>query len=73
MKRMYRLNDKYAQTHTLNDVIETHYNYLRKNTSMGSSDLTFKQVLFDPKYRRATWVCFFLNCFNQFSGINALN
>ena len=73
MKKLYRLKDSYAETHSLDDVIERHYNYLRKNTSMGSSDLTFKQVLFDPKYRRATWVCFVLNCFNQFSGVNALN
>ena len=65
MKKFYRLKPQYEQQgHTLDDVIETHYNYLRKNTSMGSSDLSFKQVLFDPKYRRATWVCFFLNCFN---------
>ena len=40
---------------------------------MDASSTTFKQAVCGQKYRRATWTCFILNCFNQQSGINAIN
>ena len=73
MRKLYRLKSIEIPNHTFDDVIEAHYNFLCENTNMSSSDTTYKQVLFDRKYRRATWVCFILNCFNQLSGLNFFN
>ena len=73
MRRLYRLKDQKTSEYTIDDVFEAHYNYLRENTNMEASTTTFKQALFDRKYRRSTWICFCICCFGQFSGINALN
>ena len=40
---------------------------------MDASSTTFKHAVCGRKYRRASWTCFILNCFNQLSGINAIN
>ena len=40
---------------------------------MDASSTSFRQAVCGKKYRKASWVCFFLNCFNQQSGINAIN
>jgi sugar porter (SP) family MFS transporter len=36
------------------------------------SDLTYAQLMYDPKYRRATWVGSTLSLFQQLTGINAI-
>ena len=40
---------------------------------MDSSSTTFKAAVCGKKFRKASWVCFFINTFNQQSGINAIN
>ena len=73
MKKLYRLKAKEVPNHTFDDVLEAHYNYLRKNTNMEASETTIKQVVFHHKFRRVTWVCFIINCLTQFSGMNVFN
>ena len=48
------------------------YEEIKKNTKIESSGTTFKQALFDPEYRKATWICFLLALFNQNTGLNAI-
>lgn len=45
----------------------------QRTTSMDSSSTTFKAAVCGKKFRKASWVCFFINTFNQQSGINAIN
>ena len=40
---------------------------------MDSSSTTFKVALCGAKYRKATWICFILNCIAQLVGSNAIN
>jgi len=40
---------------------------------MDAQSTSLKNALCGPKYRRATWVCFFIQFFHQFSGIQAIN
>lgn len=35
--------------------------------------MTLKNALCGPLYSRSTWVGFLLSCFNQLSGVNAVN
>lgn len=73
MKKLYRLKAKVVLNYTFDEVLEAHYNYLRENTNMEASETTIQQVVFDRKFRRATWVCFFINCLTQLSGMNVFN
>ena len=63
MRRLYRLKDEKTSNYQIDDVFEAHYNYLRKNVNIEASTTTFKQALFDRKYRKATWICFCICCF----------
>jgi hypothetical protein len=47
-----------------NDDHEKIYEDIKKNTKVESSGVSFKQALFDPEYRKATWMCFLLALFN---------
>ena len=49
------------------------YRYQRKSTTLDAASTSFCQAILGPKYRRATWTCFFINMFAQFSGNNAIN
>ena len=40
---------------------------------MDATVVSFKDAVCGPKYGKGTWVCFFVNMFNQQSGINAVN
>ena len=73
MKKIYRLKATELPNYTFDDVIEAHYNYLRENTNMEASETTIKQVIFDRKFLRSTWVCFFINCLCQLTGMNVFN
>ena len=42
MKKLYRLKAKEVPNHTLDDVLEAHYNYLSENTNMEASETTIK-------------------------------
>lgn len=72
MKRVYRKEDSNAPE-ALEHLIDEHYSQQRRSTTMDASSTTFKQAVCGEKYRRASWTCFLLNCFNQQSGINAIN
>jgi hypothetical protein len=45
----------------------------KKNTSTDASSIKFGSAVCGRKYGKGTWICFFLNVFNQASGINAIN
>ena len=72
MKRVYRKKNP-DSPETIEEILDAQYNYQKQSTTMDASSTTFKQALCGKKYRKATWIAFWLNCFNQFSGINAIN
>ena len=72
LKRVYRKKDPKSEE-TLEDIATSHYNFLRKGTSMEATSVTFKEAACGRKYRKATWVCFFYNMFNQQTGMNAIS
>ena len=37
----------------------------KRTTSMDASTMTFMGAVFGPKYRKASWICFFINSFYQ--------
>jgi hypothetical protein len=38
--------------------------FLKKSTMKSTGSVTFKEALFSPEYRRATWTLLTLNFFN---------
>jgi len=43
------------------------------NSNIQSSGVSFKDALIDPKYAKASWICFILSFFHQNTGLNAIN
>ena len=39
---------------------------------MDASTTSMRQAVFGKKYRKASWICFLLNTFDQQTGINAI-
>ena len=72
MQRVYRKSDPQTPG-TIEDLLEAQYIFLKKSTTMDAQSTTFKAAVCGRKYRRASWTCFILNCFNQQTGINAIN
>ena len=72
MQKVYRKKDP-ASNETIDEILASQYTYFRKNTTTDASTTTFGQAACGPKYRRSTWVCFFLTTFNAQSGIDAVN
>ena len=72
LQKVYRKKDPDAPE-SLEVLLDNHFNYLRSTTTMDATKVTFKQAACGSKYRKATWICFMINFFNQQSGINAIN
>ena len=51
-------------TDSIEEILESHYELLKKSTTLDASTTSFKQAAFGPKYWKATWVCFMINFFN---------
>ena len=71
MRRLYRKVDP-DSPETIDEILEMQYSFMKRSTTMDASSTTFKQAVCGRKYRRASWTCFILNCFNQHSGISAI-
>lgn len=54
------------------DDIELVKKNMSENASANTKDVGFKEALFSPKYRRASWTGFMLTFFQQFTGVNCL-
>lgn len=69
ISKVYNFDD-----HGQRDAMVFHF-IQNTNQSLGSdvSSVTFSEALWGAEYWRATWVSFFINIFNQLSGINAIN
>ena len=72
MRRVWRKRNP-DDTRTVDEIIDSSYQYQKQSTSMDASSTTFKTAVFGKKYWKASWVGFAINCFNQLSGINAVN
>lgn len=48
------------------------YNGIKANIKIEENQVSFKDALFDEKYRKATWITFVLGLFNQMTGLNAI-
>jgi len=50
--------------------------YIEKIKSMsgkGTSELTLKDAMFNPRYRKATWFSFVYVCFHELAGNSLIN
>ena len=72
MARVYRKKDL-TDAQTIDELIESQFSFQRQSTTLDASSTTFKEAVCGRKYRKASWICFIINCFNQQSGINAIN
>ena len=72
MTRVYRKSDE-TTPESLEELLASQFTFQSRRTSLDASSMSFKNAVCGKKYRRASWVCFVLNCFNQQSGINAIN
>ena len=71
LRKVYRKKDE-ADTATLDELLSEQLCEMRRSTNLDAQSTTFKQAVCGAKYRKATWVCVFLNLFNQQTGINAV-
>jgi len=55
------------------EVFERFIELEKSKVLAGQSQVTFKKAVCSPEYARASWTCFGLNCFNQFSAIGPVN
>ena len=72
MAKVYRKKDTEG-SETIDEILAMQYTFMKRSTTMDASSTTFKAAVCGPKYAKGTWVCFFINMFNQQSGINAIN
>jgi len=63
MKRVYFKKDP-KSPETIEEILAAQYRHQKKGTTMDASSTTFTQAVCGRKYRKASWICFFLNCFN---------
>ena len=63
MRQVYRKVDP-DSPETIDEILEMQYQYQKRSTTMDASSATFKEAICGRKYRRASWTCFILNCFN---------
>ena len=72
MNRVYRKKDL-TNAQTIDELIDSQFSFQRQSTTLDASSTKFKEAVCGRKYREASWNCFIMNCFNQQSGINAIN
>ena len=64
LARVYRKKD--ANTpETIEEILAMQYSFMKRSTTMDASSTTFKGAVCGSKYAKGTWVCFFINMFNQ--------
>ena len=71
LKRIYRKKNK-DDPEPIESMIDNHYNLLRKSTTLDAASTSFREAVFGRKYRKASWVCFTINSFTQWTGVNVL-
>ena len=71
MARLYRKADPNSPE-TIEELFEMQYRFQQKSTTMDASTTSMRQAVFGKKYRKASWICFLLNTFDQQTGINAV-
>ena len=71
MQKLYRKKDP-SSAETITEILELQYAFKAKSTTIDASSTTFKNAICGRKYRKASWVCFISNTFNQQTGINAI-
>ena len=71
MRLVYRKVDT-KSPETIEDILEMQYKFQLRTTTMDASTTTMWKAIFGRKYRRASWICFLLNTFDQQTGINAI-
>ena len=64
LSRVYRKADSYDGEQSLEQLVDSHYKFLKSSTTLDASSTSFKDALCGWKYRKASWVCFFINLFN---------
>lgn len=75
IKKVYKINKKdgmETDEPTLERLLNNFIENEKSNTNMESNEITFNDAVFGNKYGKATWICFFLNIFNQGSGVGAI-
>ena len=68
IRRVYSRRD--TSKEESDDLHESFFRIQKRNTNRESSKVSLGEATCGKKYRRATWTCFFINVFNQGSGIN---
>ena len=63
LRKVYRLKEP-ADSQKQEEIYSKKFMKLKGNTSMDAASVSFKEAVCDRKYRKATWVCFFINVFN---------
>lgn len=67
MLKVYRKRDEVDSplaSKSLEELVSMHYEFQKASTAMDASTTTFNDAVCGRKYRKASWVCFFLNSFN---------
>jgi hypothetical protein len=72
MAKVFRKVPDGDENKTLDQGVDLQFEFIKMFTNMDSSSTTFGQATCGSNYRRATWIGFTLNVFNQMSGINGI-
>ena len=72
MAKVFHKVEDSGSKQSLSELVDLQYDFIKMFTNMESSSVSFGEAVCGSNYRRATWTCFFLNIFNQASGINGV-
>ena len=67
MLKVYKKRDPDSPK-TIEEIINTQYNYQRKNTALDASKVSYREALCGRKYRKATFIVIMLQSFHQWTG-----
>ena len=72
MTKVFAKRDKTISDQEFSDLIDKQYEFFKSGQNKDGSKTSLIQAMCGPSFRRATWTCFVINVFNQYSGINAI-